>query len=61
MCRSSCINMFEICGFPEQMWRCGESEYFNSMDSKEKMEISSGSEVKAEQQVRVGSMGEEHR
>jgi hypothetical protein len=34
MCRSACENMFEICGYPEEMWRCGEAEYFNAQIEK---------------------------
>jgi hypothetical protein len=26
--------MFEICGYPEEMWRCGEAEYFNAQIEK---------------------------
>eukprot|EP00520_Triparma_pacifica_P012607 CAMPEP_0118645792 /NCGR_PEP_ID=MMETSP0785-20121206/7696_1 /TAXON_ID=91992 /ORGANISM="Bolidomonas pacifica, Strain CCMP 1866" /LENGTH=378 /DNA_ID=CAMNT_0006537711 /DNA_START=243 /DNA_END=1379 /DNA_ORIENTATION=- len=29
MCRSACENMFFACGYPEEMWRCGEAQYFN--------------------------------
>ena len=32
MCRSACENMFNICGYPEHMWRCGDTQYFNSQD-----------------------------
>lgn len=40
MCRSACENMFESCGYPEHMWRCGDAEYFNSQDESELREIS---------------------
>mmetsp|Transcript_16578 Transcript_16578/g.30996 ORF Transcript_16578/g.30996 Transcript_16578/m.30996 type:complete len:396 (+) Transcript_16578:145-1332(+) len=39
MCRSACENMFESCGYPEHMWRCGDAEYFNSQDEDELKEV----------------------
>lgn len=28
-CRSSCENFFRVCGYEKDLWRCGESKYFN--------------------------------
>jgi hypothetical protein len=28
-CRSSCENFFRMCGYERDLWRCGESKYFN--------------------------------
>ena len=38
MCRSACENMFESCGYPEEMWRCGNAEYFNAQVEKDNPE-----------------------
>lgn len=54
MCRSACENMFNICGFPEQMWRCGAGEYFNSQDDTEFVEIASGDDSKEDQRMDPG-------
>ena len=31
MCRSACENMFMVCGFSEDMWRCGSAELMNAL------------------------------
>ena len=62
MCRSACENMFEICGYPEEMWRCGEAEYFNSQIEKNNPvgtpELSTGSMERAmdERKRQVGKV-----
>ena len=61
MCRSACENMFEICGYPEEMWRCGEAEYFNAQVEKNnpvgEPELSTGSLARAmdERKAKMGS------
>ena len=30
MCKSACENMFAVCGFSEDMYRCGDAEFFNA-------------------------------
>ncbi len=32
LCRSVCKNMMKSCEFPKDMWRCGESQFFNGYE-----------------------------
>ena len=31
-CRSSCENFFRVCGYEQDLWRCGSSAYFNGYE-----------------------------
>eukprot|EP00613_Pedinella_sp_CCMP2098_P000472 CAMPEP_0171636428 /NCGR_PEP_ID=MMETSP0990-20121206/27402_1 /TAXON_ID=483369 /ORGANISM="non described non described, Strain CCMP2098" /LENGTH=260 /DNA_ID=CAMNT_0012208553 /DNA_START=49 /DNA_END=831 /DNA_ORIENTATION=+ len=33
-CRSSCENFFRVCGYEQDLWRCGPSKYFNGYFSE---------------------------
>ena len=34
-CRSSCENFFRVCGYEEDLWRCGPSKYFNGYEPEQ--------------------------
>lgn len=34
MCRSACENYFISCGFERDIWRCGETEFFDGYEAE---------------------------
>lgn len=44
-CRSACENLMVACQNQKDLWRCGESEYFNGYDAEEPEIDSNGDPV----------------
>ena len=33
-CRSSCENFFRVCGYEDDLWRCGPTKFFNGYSAE---------------------------
>lgn len=44
-CRSACENLMVACQNQKDMWRCGESQYFNGYEAEEPETDSDGDPV----------------
>mmetsp|Transcript_117 Transcript_117/g.281 ORF Transcript_117/g.281 Transcript_117/m.281 type:complete len:317 (+) Transcript_117:50-1000(+) len=48
MCRSACENYFKSCGYPKDMWRCGQSDLVNGYEPEAPLLFKEGLELDIE-------------